>query len=852
MEIIENTKIEIINLKAAAKLVYQLGEQLIESEIVAIMELIKNSYDADATRVSVEVDTNIMTPYGKGLIRIKDNGNGMTKKILKEDFFKIATSFKELNRYSSKFQRRVLGEKGLGRLSFQRLGYYIKVKTKPSREIFKEIVELENQESLCYELLIDWRGLNSGLELHEVTAELKEIPSNSIKNESGTEIEILGIRNINFWQGNNREKKAIIQEIYKMNPPIVNDEMKDTFKVILKVDDERFSNQEINENILKGLCDSKIDFTYKNGEFTIEADLSEKYIKNLFDKSLDRWLKKDVDLDKENLNITCNNSNKLEELRSYKVNIDINKIIKYLAKNKQVELSSEETEYLKYVKNSGINLIDGQIIAPGNFWGKIYNIRFGIDNKKGIGDYLRVKSLDNIKDYNSFKAIWDQVQGFYIYRNSFRILPYGDKGFDWAGFDEYSKKIGYGPYEYKSILGYIILDGKSSENLREQTNRQGLVRDEYGDNFLKLVKNIFVFIICDKVNKITKGFELKKSKNNTIETINGIYSIEQPEAHYEEAVKKIEVVRKEFNYLKEEIIKNHTKKITNEEDKNEKILKIEKITPFIEKINEDILKTQENITKAYIEKKYEMNTLKAEKEEMAELIPMVGQSLIVEAMTHEFNRIASNISENARKTIKALDENMVKENIKKFQNSIITETIFLEEQLEHLEPTYKRNNTLVEVINLKSLLNDLYIKESPMARKAKINEVKVTLKGEEFFVNANKGFLITIFDNLFLNSLYWVTINKNKMKEIIIELHEDGRVIFSDSGPGIEKNMEKLIFKPFISNKPDGRGLGLYIVESLLNEMNANIKLDSQENEEKRLTKFILTFNKIEKKNTLF
>ena len=92
--------------------------------------------------------------------------------------------------------------------------------------------------------------------------------------------------------------------------------------------------------------------------------LSEKYIKNLFDKSLDRWLKKDADLDKENLNIICNDFNKLEELRSYKVNIDINKIIKYLVKNKQVELSSEETEYLKYVKNSGINLIDGQIIAP--------------------------------------------------------------------------------------------------------------------------------------------------------------------------------------------------------------------------------------------------------------------------------------------------------------------------------------------------------------------------------------------------------------------------------------------------------------------------------------------------------
>ena len=85
---------EKMNLTASARLIMQLGEQLIEDELVALLELIKNAYDADANNVDVVIDTDTITPYGVGRIEIKDDGNGMIPSIVRNSFLRLSTSFK--------------------------------------------------------------------------------------------------------------------------------------------------------------------------------------------------------------------------------------------------------------------------------------------------------------------------------------------------------------------------------------------------------------------------------------------------------------------------------------------------------------------------------------------------------------------------------------------------------------------------------------------------------------------------------------------------------------------------------------------------------------------------------------
>ena len=81
-------------IKVDSRLIYQLGEALIDNNKVALMELIKNSSDADSTICKLTIDTSYQSEHGIGKITIEDNGNGMNEHIIENGFLIIASSFK--------------------------------------------------------------------------------------------------------------------------------------------------------------------------------------------------------------------------------------------------------------------------------------------------------------------------------------------------------------------------------------------------------------------------------------------------------------------------------------------------------------------------------------------------------------------------------------------------------------------------------------------------------------------------------------------------------------------------------------------------------------------------------------
>ena len=90
-----------------SRLLLQLGEKLVTNRAVALAELIKNSYDADATHATVNL-TNIKTPGGT--ISVEDNGSGMTLSTFEDTWMRIATIDKEKNPISQKYKRKKAGE----------------------------------------------------------------------------------------------------------------------------------------------------------------------------------------------------------------------------------------------------------------------------------------------------------------------------------------------------------------------------------------------------------------------------------------------------------------------------------------------------------------------------------------------------------------------------------------------------------------------------------------------------------------------------------------------------------------------------------------------------------------------
>ena len=109
-----------------SRLLFQLGEKLVTNRAVALGELIKNSYDADATRVTVRME-NIKNPGGT--IIVEDNGTGMTALTFQRTWMRIATIDKEENPISAKYERQKSGEKGIGRFVCRKLSKRLLLKS---------------------------------------------------------------------------------------------------------------------------------------------------------------------------------------------------------------------------------------------------------------------------------------------------------------------------------------------------------------------------------------------------------------------------------------------------------------------------------------------------------------------------------------------------------------------------------------------------------------------------------------------------------------------------------------------------------------------------------------------------
>ncbi len=159
-----------------ARTVMNLGRDSIKNPTTALLELVKNSYDADATVVEVEINE-----HG---IRVADNGSGMTEQQLEKNWLRIGFSDKRSQKVSKK-SRRKTGEKGIGRLSTDRLGEKLSLNTK-------------SEKAEPFNLSVNWEKFNvDGKELSDISVDISNISVLKIPQSSrgtGTEILISGLR----------------------------------------------------------------------------------------------------------------------------------------------------------------------------------------------------------------------------------------------------------------------------------------------------------------------------------------------------------------------------------------------------------------------------------------------------------------------------------------------------------------------------------------------------------------------------------------------------------------------------------------------------------------------------------
>ena len=250
-----------LQFRVSAELKNILGRDLITSPGGAILELVKNSYDAHATKVEITFDEDYL--------RIADNGKGMSKDDLINKWLFVAYSAKsdgtEDSSYRSKFKRHYAGAKGIGRISCDRLARCLTLTTRSLGTNKTEV------------LYVDWKIFEQNKKQefdtinipHETLDDIPQFPNND---QTGTILEFRGLHNL--W--GRKEILAIRKSLEKMINPFSSTD--DDFQIEIIAPkyaeddkDAKFSYDKVNGVIENSIADilklktTKIESTIKDG-----------------------------------------------------------------------------------------------------------------------------------------------------------------------------------------------------------------------------------------------------------------------------------------------------------------------------------------------------------------------------------------------------------------------------------------------------------------------------------------------------------------------------------------------------------------------------------------------------------
>ncbi|SHN11734.1 Signal transduction histidine kinase [Cyclobacterium lianum] len=442
--------------QAYARLISVLGDQLISDKWVGVIELVKNSYDADAEKVIVRfLNFDNPSASAKPTIEIEDDGHGMNIDTILDVWMKPATPNK-LNKKKAGDKRftekgRVMqGDKGVGRFAIYKLGDYVEVysKTKSTGEVKltldfhdyadDEFKESEHQDKYLHEILNKW--------------EVNDKPEKIINaKEQGTLIRISDIRS--DWKFEDLIK--LDKAFFRMKPPklpglsipedfqyeVIWDHRKPpkTYKRFDEISD-------LAPYYFEGMLDShgNLDAIYTHNKSTVNIQF------NLFEDELDII------------------SSGIRSLKAYR------------------------DQFLKYDKKEIVEIRKPEI-GGFMFFFYAYDLRDPALTKDEI-EFLKETSV-------------------YLYRDNIRVYPYGEIGDDWLKLSKSRGELKAGDYfTYNDLLGFVFITQDENPKLRDAADREGLMNiNGAKDDFIALVQTVLK-VMKTKVDIDRKKEELKNQK----------------------------------------------------------------------------------------------------------------------------------------------------------------------------------------------------------------------------------------------------------------------------------------------------------------------------------------------------
>lgn len=186
--------------KADSALLRELGERLVGQPHIALAELVKNAYDADATRCRVTI--------GQDEITVEDNGHGMTNEEFLDHWMTIGTRHKQDTGRSRGFGRPVTGSKGVGRLAAQFIAHTLEMTTAPEVRSSRQLVV-----GVDWDDAIDRGDLTQAIARYKTERRKTPFPK---KAEHGTRIVMRGLK----WRWDAEAIRDLGRHLWMLQSPI--------------------------------------------------------------------------------------------------------------------------------------------------------------------------------------------------------------------------------------------------------------------------------------------------------------------------------------------------------------------------------------------------------------------------------------------------------------------------------------------------------------------------------------------------------------------------------------------------------------------------------------------------------
>lgn len=437
-----------------------LGDQLIKDEKIALVELIKNAYDADADSIEVRFEhfNDDMSVNERSRIVIKDDGCGMTPQDVKESWMNPATprkyNKKQDGREKTPEKKRVIqGEKGIGRFAILKLGKIITITTRPKDSEIESVLKYDFTK--FDDDFTSENDKKKEIFLDEIKIDYLEItPPRLIKESRGTVIEIRKLKG----QWSQSIIKKLCRDISGLTDPV--------------------------SRIKKTKGDGNFQISvFCNGEQKSVEDENAEYLKKLIDEKPVLKIRGEFNSDKNAFIFTEGENGKTE------ISLNHSKITGlWIWRQRFSDKKSGEKRSKNYECGSF------------NFHFYIFDFSRGIPGKHGL----------NQTEKNILKE-----HRIYLYRDGVRVYPYGDPDDDWLNID-ITRGIGRAGnfFSNDQIVGWIDISQEHNPYLRDKTNREGLI--EKGT-----AATDFIFLIATFLSYVKRSlylrYEKKKVDRNVVD-----------------------------------------------------------------------------------------------------------------------------------------------------------------------------------------------------------------------------------------------------------------------------------------------------------------------------------------------